>query len=181
MGVDFRDVDNDGLPDLSITALAGQTFPLFRNLGKRRFQDVTYSSRLARLSLPLSGWGNFIADLNNDGWKDIFVAGSHVNDLIEQFEANQYRLHNAVFTNLGNGTFADGTSGSGLSQPPPRAHRGAAVADFNNDGKLDVVVTALNEPAELLAEYEPRPGQLANHQPARDQEQPRWNRRARSR
>lgn len=157
MGVDFRDVDNDGLPDLSITALAGQTFPLFRNLGKRRFQDVTYSSRLARLSLPLSGWGNFIADLNNDGWKDIFTAGSHVNDLIEQFEANQYRLHNAVFTNLGNGTFADGTGGSGLLQQPPRAHRGAAVADFNNDGRLDVVVTALNEPAELWLNTSPGP------------------------
>src|SRR5258705_11745428 len=133
MGADFRDFDNDGLPDISVVALAGQTFPLFRNLGKGEFRDVSYPSRMGRISVARSGWSAGFADFNNDGWKDLFVSGFHVNDLIERFEAQRYNLNNAGFSNLRNGTFEDASEAAGLNTSTPKAHRGAAIADFNND------------------------------------------------
>jgi hypothetical protein len=155
MGADFRDIDNDGLPDIFVSALAGQTFPLFRNLGKSAFRDVTYASRMASLSRSLSGWGVGIADLNNDGWKDLFVACSHVNDVIEQFEANRYRQHNAVFRGAADRLYDDVSEAAGLNQAEPKAHRGAVFADFNNDGKIDIAVSTLNQPAELWENVTP--------------------------
>ncbi|MEO7144186.1 MAG: VCBS repeat-containing protein, partial [Bryobacteraceae bacterium] len=77
MGADFRDLDNDGLPDVIFTALSGETFPMFLNLGKGRFREATYKSHLGQLTTGLSGWGIAVADFNNDGWKDIFTANSH--------------------------------------------------------------------------------------------------------
>ncbi len=155
MGADFRDYDNDGLPDINLTALAGETFPLFRNQGKGFFQDATYSSRLAILSTPWSGWSNGFFDFNNDGWKDLFTANSHVNDRVELFEATQYRQANTVFANLGNGTFRNVSSEVGEDFQGAKAHRGSAFVDFDNDGKIDVVVTALGEPAELWHNVSP--------------------------
>ena len=104
---------------------------------------------MGRISVPLSGWSTGFADFNNDGWKDLFVTCSHVNDLIEKFEAQKYKLHNAVFVQAPAGMFQDLSSTAGLNASTPKAHRGAAIADFNGDGKLDVAVSALNEPAEL--------------------------------
>lgn len=158
MGADFRDYDNDGLPDISITALAGETFPLFRNDGKGHFSDRTFTSRLGALSLPRSGWSNGLFDFNNDGWKDLFTANSHVNDRIELFEPTEYRQPNSLFANLG-GKFHDVSKDVGGGFEKAGAHRGSAFADFNRDGKIDVVVTALGEPAELWENVSPD----ANH------------------
>ena len=149
MGVDFRDYDNDGLPDVTITALARETFPLFRNQGEGFFRDVTYSSRVGLFSLKRSGWSNGFVDLNNDGWKDLFSANSHVLDNVEKLRPNVYRQPNSIFANLGNGTFRDVSEDVGEAFQQPRAHRGAAFADFNNDGRIDIVVTSLGEPVEL--------------------------------
>ena len=151
MGADFRDYDNDGRPDLNVTALAGEGYPLFRNLGKGLFEDVTLRARLSPLVASRSGWSNAFVDFDNDGWKDLFTANSHVNDAIERFEQTAYALPNSVFRNLGDGTFGDVSGPAGLSSGPPRAHRGAAFADFDADGRVDVVVTSLQAPAELWA------------------------------
>jgi enediyne biosynthesis protein E4 len=157
MGVDFRDFDNDGLPDIAVTDLAHETFPLFRNLGKGTFDDVTYTSGLARLSAPRSGWGNGFFDLNNDGWKDLFTANAHVDDNVALFEATTYRQSNSIFANAGDGTFLDVTASAGPDFQAPAAHRGAAFADFNGDGKIDVVTSSLAEPAELWENVSPDP------------------------
>ncbi len=149
MGVEFRDFNNDGLPDIAFAALAGETFPLLRNKGEGLFEDATYSSHMALASRKYSGWGIGMFDFNNDGWKDLFTANSHVNDRVELFEATEYKQHNAVFLNRGNGTFQDVSQTAGQDFLTPRAHRGAAFADFNNDGRIDVVVSALGEAPEL--------------------------------
>ena len=153
MGVDFRDFNNDGLCDISVTALAGETFPLFRNVGKGSFLDATHGSQLAQLSAARSGWGNGFFDFNNDGWKDLFTANSDVNDLIDLFQSTHYKQLNSLFVNIGDGTFRDVSLDAGLTLA--RAHRGSAFADFDNDGKIDVVVSALGEPAELWQNVSP--------------------------
>ncbi len=153
MGADFRDYDNDGLPDLNITALAGETFPLFKNLGKGLFQDATHQSRLAALTTTRSGWSNGFFDFNNDGWKDLFTANSDVNDLIDLFQSTHYKQPNTLLANLQDGTFQDVSAEAGFTLS--RAHRGSAFADFNNDGRIDIAVSALGEPAELWQNISP--------------------------
>ena len=148
MGADFRDADNDGRPDITVTALSGETFPFFRNDGGGMFHDATFASKIGPLSTQRAGWANAWIDFNNDGWKDLFSANAHVNDLVEQFEPGvTYKQANSVFVNQNGKTFVD-------SQCPAlaaakAAHRGAAFADFDNDGRIDVVVSVLGEPAEL--------------------------------
>ncbi|MBL8207288.1 MAG: VCBS repeat-containing protein [Blastocatellia bacterium] len=149
MGVDFRDYDNDGLPDLIVSALEGETFPLFRNVGKGFFSDVTWTSGLGKESIRRSGWSLGLFDFNNDGWKDLFTANAHVNDNQELYNEQTYRQSNSLFANLGNGNFKNVSSEVGATFQNKSAHRGAAFADFNHDGKIDVVTTSLNEPSEL--------------------------------
>jgi enediyne biosynthesis protein E4 len=157
MGSDFRDYDNDGLPDVAVAALAGETFPVFHNEGKGLFRDAGYLSRMGRLSNSRSGWSPLLIDLNNDGWKDLFVSGAHVNDTVEAFEATHYKLPNAVFANAGDGTFLDFSADAGAEFQTPGAHRGAAFADFNNDGRIDVAVSLIGARAELWENESPAP------------------------
>jgi hypothetical protein len=145
MGADFRDIDNDGRPDIFVTALSNETFPLFLNRGDGVFEDATYPSGLGFLSLASGGFGNGVFDLNNDGWKDIFAAGSHVMDNEELYSSRTSKQRNWVFANLGNGKFAAATADAW----PARFHRGVAFADLDNDGRIDAAVSCLNEPAEL--------------------------------
>jgi hypothetical protein len=148
MGAEFRDYDNDGWPDLFVADLFNETFPVFRNTGKGDFRDAGYATRIGPLSAKISGWGVGLFDFNLDGWKDLFYSCAHVNDLVEHFEPTRYRLPNAIFINQ-KGVFRDGSAEAGPDFQAPRAHRGLAFADFNGDGKIDAVVSALMEPAEL--------------------------------
>ncbi len=149
MGVDFRDVDGTGRPDLVTTALSNESFCLFRNIGKGLFMDASYPSGLTALSLPWAGWGVGLFDLNNDGAKDIFTANASARDNEELYGSRTYRQPNSVFANTGEGRFVDAGATAGTAAQPG-AHRGCAFGDFDNDGRVDVVVSSLNEPAELL-------------------------------
>lgn len=144
MGADFRDVDNDGRPDLFVTALANEGFPLFHNLGKGLFLDATYPSRIGAATLPLSGWSNVIADLDNDGWKDLFTANGDVQDNTERFSSRASRQQNLLLLNRRDGTFRPLRSGRAA------LHRGAAFGDLDDDGRIDAVVTRLGETPLLL-------------------------------
>lgn len=155
MGVDFRDYNDDGLPDIVATALAGETFPLFRNRGHGQFAESGQTSALAVVSRKYSGWGVGFVDLDNDGWKDLFTANAHVDDRVEAFEATTYRQHNSVFLNRGKGSFQDVSDSAGADFLIARAHRGAAFADFDQDGRIDAVVSVLGEAPELWQNVSP--------------------------
>ncbi len=149
MGADARDVDGDGRPDIFETALAKEDFPLFRNLGSGSFEEVTRSRGVSALALPRAGWSNGIYDLNNDGRKDLFVACSGVMDPNGHFRG-KVLMPNAVFVQLADGRFADGNVSAGADFASRQAvHRGAAFGDLDGDGRVDVVVTALEGPLEI--------------------------------
>lgn len=145
MGCDFRDFDNDGLPDLAMTGMVNDSFLAFRNLGKEMlFEDFTAQSGLARATVHLTGWSMGLFDFDNDGWKDLFAANSHFPRLERQLGADP-ELANTVYRGIGKGRFEP------AAMPSRRAfYRGAAFADFDRDGRVDVIVTALNGPAALL-------------------------------
>ena len=148
MGADAQDLNNDGFPDIALTALVNETFPVFENNGKGEFTEITARSGMTALSSPMSGYSLNIADFDNDGWKDIFVARGDVQSPA-MASIVQIDQHNTVFRNGPTGRWSALTVEAGFDALPPRRHRGAAVGDFNHDGKLDVVVTALSAPAEI--------------------------------
>jgi enediyne biosynthesis protein E4 len=108
---------------------------------------------MTKLSLPMSGYSPNIADFDNDGWKDIFVSRGHVQSLASTNLAIEQP--NTVFRNLGGMKFEALTAEAGFTAQPPSRHRGAAVGDLNGDGKLDVVVNAINAPAEIWINQSP--------------------------
>jgi len=150
MGVDFADYRNEGKPGIFITALGGETFPLYRNVGEGLFNPDTYPAKLGFPSYKMSGWGTGMYDFDNDGFKDIFTANSHVSENADLDPLQHYRQPNAVFRNMHDGTFTDVSAETGDAVMEPAAHRGAAFGDLNNDGRMDVVVSAIGTAAELL-------------------------------
>ena len=149
MGADFRDIDNDGKPDIFETAMFREGFPLYKNSGDGQFQDVSGTAGLSVLTSRSTAWGVGIFDFDNDGNKDLFTANADILDNAMQLAHRPFALPNQVFRNKGNLTFEDVSSKAGTSFSIPAPHRGAAFGDLNNDGKVDVVVTVLNGPPEI--------------------------------
>jgi len=148
MGVDFRDFDNDGFADIAFVALARQTFPLFKNLGGREFKEVTMQSGMRKQSFAMAGFGPGLYDLDNDGWKDLFVSRGDV--LAHPMPGDKVEQHNTVFRNLGaGGGWQPLTEEAGFGAAAPARHRGLGFADLDGDGRIDVVTTALAGPAEI--------------------------------
>lgn len=149
MGVDFADYNNDGRPDIFLNALSLEGYALYKNEGAL-LDDVSDQAGISRISKPYSGWGVKFVDLDNDGWKDLFVAQGHVMDTISiDFPQIPYRQPLLVLRNL-EGSFLNVSAQSGPAFTVPRASRGAAFGDFNNDGFVDVVVNNNDEAPTLL-------------------------------
>jgi len=141
MGIGVADYDNDGWPDLFVNALANQGYALFRN-AKGLFDYVSASTGLATISKLHSGWGARFLDFDNDGWKDIFVAQGHVMDNIEMTQPGIRYLETPLLLRNVNGKLVDVSSEAGAPFAKAMAGRGAALGDLNNDGAVDVVVSA---------------------------------------
>jgi hypothetical protein len=150
MGVDFRDVNNDGKPDLWYTALEKESFPLLLYDSNMLFDDATARSGVGWATMKMSGWGNGIYDFDNDGWKDLFVARGHVLDNSERVMSWPYPQPNSVLRNMGNGKFEDVSAGIGADFQVPAVHRGVAFGDLDNDGRIDVVVSAIGGQLEVF-------------------------------
>ncbi|HUB80751.1 MAG TPA: CRTAC1 family protein [Bryobacteraceae bacterium] len=163
MGADFRDVDNDGRPDLFLTAMYNDTFQLFHNTGAQpAFDNVTARTGLATATRSLTGWGAGLFDFDNDGFKDIFTSCAHFPGL-DAVLAGNTSLPVMVFRNEG-GRFRDVSKDAGADFQTPGQYRGAAFADFDNDGRVDVVVSSVDGPARLYRNVTPDAGHwLALH------------------
>lgn len=148
MGLDFRDFNDDGFPDIAYVALNNQTFPIYRNTGKGEFVETTSESNMRSLSMQMSGFGAALYDFDNDGWKDLFVTRGHVESL--PLPGTDIDQNNTVFRNLGpSGKWAALTEEAGLNAAPIARHRGCAFGDLDGDGRVDVVATALGKDAEI--------------------------------
>ena len=149
MGAEFRDLNNDGRPDIFHTAMVGDTFPLYSNKGDE-FEEVTGVSGVQAYSRGLTAWGTGAFDFDNDGYKDLFTAGGAILDNEMEVLHRPFRLPDGLLRNNRNFTFTDIGPAVGAGFMAAKAHRGAAFGDFNNDGKIDIVVSALNEKPQLL-------------------------------
>jgi enediyne biosynthesis protein E4 len=149
MGVDCADVDGNGLPDIFVTNFSEELNTLYGNLGQGLFEDITVKAGLGAGFIPL-GFGTKMFDFDNDGDLDIHVTNGHVIDNVKLYQPNlSYAQKDLLFENLG-GRFRDVSTQAGPALQPERVGRGLAVADFDNDGNLDVVISSVGRPPVLL-------------------------------
>ena len=152
MGVDAADYDGSGRPSLVIGNFSNERMALYRNAGRGLFIDEAFPrSTIGRATTLSLTFGCFFFDYDLDGRPDIFAVNGHVQDDIQRVQARvPYAQLPHLFRNVGRGQFADVTHGGGAALQQPMVARGAAYADFDNDGDLDVMVTVNNGPARLL-------------------------------
>jgi len=150
MGLDFADYDNDGWPDIFVTALSLEGFVLFRNNQDFTFSDVSETTGIRQGTFYLSGWGTKMVDFENRGWKDLFVADSHVMRDIENVTRTISYLQPPLLLKNEHGRFVSASDPPGPVFRQKLAARGAAFGDFDNDGDVDILVQNLGNRPLLL-------------------------------
>jgi hypothetical protein len=149
MGVDCGDVDANGFPDLFVTNFSEELNTLYRNLGEGLFEDATTKAGLGSGFVPL-GFGTKMFDIDNDGDLDLHVTNGHVIDNVKLYQPHlSYAQKDLLYENVG-GRFRDVSAQGGPALQAERVGRGLAVADFDNDGSLDVAISSVGRPAVLL-------------------------------
>jgi hypothetical protein len=160
MGTDAADIDGDGWLDIYVTHLDFELNRLYRNNHDETFDDITFSSGLGNKAIFLSGVSGRMIDYDNDGWVDIFQSNGSMLDNIRMYHTEvSWEEPKLMFRNLGEGKFAKVSEQLGADFMKPTAGRGSAVADFDNDGDLDIAISNNNAYPQLLR----NDGGNANH------------------
>ncbi|HEY7059460.1 MAG TPA: CRTAC1 family protein, partial [Vicinamibacterales bacterium] len=150
MGVAIGDYDHNGTMDIFKTNFAGDTSTLYSNSGDGLCEDRTFAGGIGTNTRWL-GWGTAFVDLDNDGWLDLFLANGHVYPEVRQLKTEAgYEQRKVVYRNLGKGRFADVTEQLGPPVTTPKAARGAAFGDIDNDGQIDVAIANVNDLPDLF-------------------------------
>jgi hypothetical protein len=151
MGTDAADATGSGRMDLTVTHLDMQLARFYQNLGDQTFDDATLRSKIGYATYHMSGFGTRFMDYDNDGARDLFMANGHVLDNIQRYHADtRYAEPKLMFRNNGHGVFENISDLLGPDFQLPRVSRGAAIADFDNDGDLDILVNNNGQAPQLL-------------------------------
>ncbi len=146
MGVDWGDYDNDGRFDLFVATFQNEPKCLYHNEGGGLFTDVSYPTGLGAATVPNVAFGCKFFDYDNDGWLDIATANGHVQDNIAEFDAGTaYRQTMQLLRNRGTGqdgriTFEEMSRQAGPDFARKIVGRGLAIGDYDNDGRVDLLV-----------------------------------------
>ena len=140
MGADWGDYNNDGKLDLFVATFRNEAKTLYRNEGGTQFTDVSYPVGVARPALPYVTFGCKFFDADNDGWQDIILCNGHVQDNIKLIENADFPQPIVFMRNAAPGVYDDATQMSGIGALPPIVGRGLAIGDYDNDGRVDVLI-----------------------------------------
>ncbi|MEI7701025.1 MAG: CRTAC1 family protein [Planctomycetia bacterium] len=161
MGIAAADYDRNGALDLFLTHFYGESNTLYENVSANSlvlFRDSTRASGLGAPSLSRVGFGVASIDIDNNGWVDLVVANGHTNDLTWTPEKIPYRMQAQVFQNPGNGRFKDVSLEAGEYFQKPVLGRALAKADFDRDGRLDMVISHQQDGSVVLMNETPAAG-----------------------
>ena len=150
MGVTAADYDGDGWLDIFRSNFSDERETLYRNRGGGEFDDATIAAGISR-NTRYVGWGCGFFDFDNDGWKDLLLVNGHVFPEVERLGTDiHYKDRAILYRNLGDGKFADISESAGPGVLERHPARGAAFADYDNDGLIEVLINNQNEPPSLL-------------------------------
>jgi hypothetical protein len=150
MGVAIGDYDRNGTMDVFKTNFAGDTSTLYANTGSGLCEDRTFAAGIG-LNTRWLGWGTAFVDLDNDGWLDLFLTNGHVYPEVRQIATEAgYEQRKVVYRNDGKGRFTDVSERLGPPVTTPKAGRGTAFGDFDNDGQIDVAIANVNDRPDLF-------------------------------
>ena len=152
MGVALGDYDRSGNPSLFVGNFSDKPNMLFRNLGGGQFRDESYASGLALPHMKFLTFGTEFLDYDADGWQDVLVVNGHVKVSVEkQSDGVAYKQRKQLFRNNQNGRFTEITDAGELGGlANPTVGRGLAIGDYDNDGRVDALISNQNNSAELL-------------------------------
>ena len=149
MGVDAADVFNSGYQDLFVANVDQEMFSLYRNQKNETFRDVAHPNGVAQSTRLLSGWGLKFFDYDNDGNIDLILSNGHPDDMIENYSMQVKYKEPLLLFHQDGGKLHDVSKDAGPAFSKMYAARGLAAGDFNNDGRIDILV-ANNGGAPLL-------------------------------
>jgi enediyne biosynthesis protein E4 len=157
MGIAAGDYENNGHLDLVNTTFSDDFDVVFKNDGTGVFTDVSYKCGVAAATIPFVGFGDGFLDYDNDGWKDLLIANGHVYPEVDKHQdwGTTYGQRPLLFRNLANGKFEVVPAVEGTGLAVVSVGRGAAFGDLFNDGKIDVVISNMDQPPVLLRNVNP--------------------------